>query len=75
VSSRRIQRFSQVVELRLICVALRRVRSRVTHQMLERYEVAATLAKEAVRETVPPLNAPASRAQPTSWPDLIGHQT
>jgi hypothetical protein len=47
-----IKRVREFVQLNLICVGLRRVRPRVAHQTLQRNEVTAALAKEAVREAM-----------------------
>jgi hypothetical protein len=50
-----IKRGSKLVELDLVRIELRRVDPRMTHQALERTDVASTLAHEAVREAMPKL--------------------
>jgi hypothetical protein len=46
------QHVGQVVEFQIICVALRRVGPRMTHEPLQSDEVAAALADETVGEAV-----------------------
>ena len=45
----------KLVELDLVRVALRRVRARVPHERLQRHEVTAALAQEAIGEAMPQL--------------------
>ncbi|MEX1358685.1 MAG: hypothetical protein WD981_08700 [Gaiellaceae bacterium] len=53
--SRTPQRLGELVELDLVGVLLRRVRPRMAHQRLQRDEVTAALAQEAIGEAVPQL--------------------
>jgi hypothetical protein len=67
ISRRAAERLCQLIEVNVVDVTLGRVRARVSENRLQRFEVAAALAKEAVGEAVTKLvrgersNAGASR--------------